>query len=438
VKVPDSVRSRQDAFSPVHLLPLVLLLLVLVGVMAVDWFVGGRPGRPVVFTTGHDLDVTEPYKNLKSTDPRLGIDFDDRKRFGIVLLTEKDPKNPEKFKRLTYEEKGSTNNTCVKVDGHEYLFGNDFGNSGHGKWLKKEEKRKGGRVGWDSVFEFTNESIVVTQSVDLVPGDQTRLLDTVLVRYAVENKSKLPHTVGIRVMLDTFIGANDGVPFAVPGSEGKKDRLVDTLETFDQKDIPEFVQALERPDLNDPGTVAHLGLKLPDFEPLHQMVICRWPGNKEMRWKIDPLEAMRSNKEKPDSCVVLYWAYDPMNAGEVRKMAFTYGLNTISSAGGMGSGGGDGKIALTTGGSTRPGREFTVTAYVKEPQEGQTVRLILPEGFSFAKGHDAEKKVEGGGDLSQVSWRVRSGKKEGDFLLEAASGASRTSLKLSIREESLY
>ena len=42
----------------------------------------------------------------------------------------------------------------------------------------------------------------------------------------------------------------------------------------------------------------------------------------------------------------------------------------------------------------RPGREFTVTAYVKDPQEGQVVRLLLPEGFSFGAGHEAEKKVE--------------------------------------------
>ena len=63
-------------------------------------------------------------------------------------------------------------------------------------------------------------------------------------------------------MLDTFIGANDGVPFAVPGSEGKPDRLVDTMEIFEQKDIPDYIQALERPDLNNPGTVAHCGLKL--------------------------------------------------------------------------------------------------------------------------------------------------------------------------------
>jgi hypothetical protein len=324
------------------------------------------------------------------------------------------------------------------VDGNEYLFGNS-GKGSYGEWVKKEVKRGHERVGWDSVWKVSADSIVVTQSVDLVPGDQTDLLDTVLVRYTVENQSKNQRTVGLRVMIDTFIGGNDGVPFAVPGSEGKQDRLVDTMEVFDQKDIPDFIQALERPDLKDPGTVAHLGLKLPEYEPLAQVVIARWPdsyGGKEYKWPKNPdYESMRSNSEKPDSCIFLFWPTENMNAGEVRRMAFTYGLNTIS---GVGGSGGDGKIALTSGGSTRPGGEFTVTAYVKDAEDGQVVRLKLPDGFEFVKGHAAEKKVQGGGKLVQVSWRVRAAKKEGEYVVEGTTGTSRATLTLRIRDEGIY
>jgi hypothetical protein len=165
------------------------------------------------------------------------------------------------------------------------------------------------------------------------------------------------------------------------------------------------------------------------------MIICRWPDTgKTTRWNIDPVESMRANPEKPDSCVVLYWPYRPLSPGEVRKLAFTYGLNSLSSA----EGGGDGRLALTTGGSTRPGREFTVTAYVTDPEAGQAVRLILPRGFSLVGGQEAERPVEGGGKMGTASWRVRSPEKGGDFVLEAASGAARTTLKLRIRDTGLY
>jgi hypothetical protein len=428
VPVPRAPAFDRQPLSPLHLVPVAALLLVLVVVTAVDWFGGGSPSPQGRSAAGDPTEAPYPA-TLKSTEPRLGIDFDPRRRFGIIVRNEQDPNNKEKRKRLTYEENGSTNNTCVKVDGNQYLFGNP----GYGKWVKREQPRGFGRKGWDSVYEITHESIVVTQSVDLVPGEQTQLLDTVLVRYALENRSENEHTVGLRVMLDTFIGDNDGVPFTVPGGEGQKDRLVDSLATFEHGEIPDYVQALERPDLADPGTVAHLGLKLPDFEPLERMIICRWPGNKDMRWEMDPLESMRSNAEKPDSCVVLYWPYESMKARAVRKLAFTYGLGSVSGAGGA-----DGAIALTTGGSTRPGREFTVTAYVKEPKEGQVVRLILPDGFSFAGGHEADKKVEAGGRLAQVSWRVRSAGRQGAYVIEAASGAARASLTFRTRDEGLY
>ncbi len=422
---------RTDRIGPLHWLPVGALVVLLILIMVIDGYRGEASNAPVSAGAGDSLEGPYPA-GLKSQEPRLGIDFDIRKRFGIVLRSEPDPDNPAKFKRLTYEEKGSTNNTCVKIDGNEYLFGNT---GGYGKWIKKEKPRGYGRIGWDSVYEIVPDKIVVTQSVDLVPGDHTQLLDTVLVRYIVENQSKSSHTVGLRVMLDTFIGANDGVPFAVPAGEGTKDRLVDTLASFEQKEIPDYLQAMERPDLVDPGTVAHLGLKLPGYEPLQKMILCRWPGNKDMGWETDPLQPMRIDTEKPDSCVVLYWPYEAMNgAATPRKMAFTYGLGSVS-----GAGGGDGKIALTTGGSTRPGREFTVTAYVKEPQEGQVIRLILPQSFALVQGHDAQKKVGvGSGNLAQVSWRVRSAERPGQYVIEAASGASRASLTLRIRDDGLY
>ena len=50
-----------------------------------------------------------------------------------------------------------------------------------------------------------------------MPGEQSRRLDTCLVRYVIENTDVRSHRVGLRFMLDTFIGANDGVPFTIPG-----------------------------------------------------------------------------------------------------------------------------------------------------------------------------------------------------------------------------
>ena len=83
-----------------------------------------------------------------------------------------------------------------------------------------------------------------------------------MVRYVLHNQDAVAHNAGMCIMIDTMIGNNDGVPFTVPGLG-----LVDTFADFPAAKIPDFIQALEKKDFGDPGTVAHLTLKLgPKFE----------------------------------------------------------------------------------------------------------------------------------------------------------------------------
>src|SRR3954454_15390006 len=118
----------------------------------------------------------------------------------------------------------------------------------------------------------------MTQLVDLVAGEQTRLLDTCLVRYQVENRDTQAHTVGLRVMLDTYIGGTDGVPVQVPGRVG----LVETMAVLRQKEVPAFLQAQENADPRDPGTVARMGFTVQNAEPVAEVRIARWPDNSEV------------------------------------------------------------------------------------------------------------------------------------------------------------
>ena len=78
-----------------------------------------------------------------------------------------------------------------------------------------------------------------------------------------------------------------------------------------------------------------------------------------------------------DSAVTIYW--NPVNLlpKQVREVGFSYGLGNVS------SGEGAGKLAVTVGGSFAPRGEFTVTAYVSNPVQGQTVSLKLPEDFEL-------------------------------------------------------
>jgi hypothetical protein len=274
--------------------------------------------------------------------------------------------------------------------------------------------------------------------VEIVPSEQSQVLDTCLVYYTIENRgaaTSAPRKVGLRVMLDTFIGANDGVPFVIPGQPG----LLSDKRDFGEKQIPDYIEALERPDLQNPGTVAHMGLKgihLPgiELEPVQRMLICRWTKSEE-RWEPEDKLSIRPKNmdEAPDSCVFLYWDYRLMRPGERREMGFTYGLGKISIAG-------DGQhLGLTAGGSFRPGGEFTVTAYVKKPRPHQVVKLILPAELVLAEGQKAEQMVDAVPDqeYSQVSWRVRSAS-QGDHVVDAESENARASVTVRIRARGIF
>src|SRR6516225_10843484 len=233
-------------------------------------------------------------------------------------------------------------------------------------------------------MDFTLDKVLMTPHVEIVPGD-SGLLDTCLVWYKIHNYGGSPQKVGIRVLLDTYIGANDGVPFTIPGERGFLTKSKEIL----QKQIPDYIEVVENPDNpNDQGTVVRMGLKgikLPGvdyLEDIQSMRICRWPVDigKDVRWSWE-MEDMDKDPQNKDSCVVLYWAWQEMNPNEVRQMAFTYGLSKLDISG---AGGDDTPpaptetaMAMSVPGQVLVNSEFVVTAYLWRTKAGQKVSIVL-------------------------------------------------------------
>lgn len=67
---------------------------------------------------------------------RVHVQFtEEAQRFGIVYPRLRDPRNAGKPKLLTRAERGITNNTCVRIDHVEGLFGREL--PGH-RWVKED------------------------------------------------------------------------------------------------------------------------------------------------------------------------------------------------------------------------------------------------------------------------------------------------------------
>jgi RNA polymerase sigma factor (sigma-70 family) len=413
-------------------------LVLVVGLGVAVYRAGGANGssRP----TAPDTAAPRP---TDYNDPRIVVQFSESQRFGLVC--------PRLNKPLTRQANGTTNNTCFKIDGREYIFGIDvpgvrWARDKHNKMIKGA---KVGEWGWESAIEITDgdkAQVRITQTVKVVRGEQTDLLDTLLVVYRVQNLDSAPHTVGLRFLLDTLIGKNDGVPFLIPPTDKAPAHMVDTMEIFTRTSIPDFIRALETENLDDKkATNAELNLKLAGYEPLERLVICRWPDNSEIRWDwvFQPMNEP-AGREK-DSCTVLYWADRAMKPNEERLMGFTYGLGQIYGEGSGGSadgggGGSAGKMRLLTAGSYKIGKAFTATLYVKgEPLVGQKIALQLPAGLVLAEGQPVEQTVPrmGPQGYSQVSWRVCS-TQTGKFTLKAGLGKIETKQDVIVTEQSLF
>jgi hypothetical protein len=501
----DRPRARPAAAVPVrgggmpalaHLAPVGALGLALLAVLVVDVFrpraEEPQPGtvpvvddsidpNPLIQVQFHDTDqpVTlatggsvKPGAPLKDQNDQIAANWPASMRFGLTMVNEGDPLRFGQKKRLTFEVNGVTNNTVVWLDGEGPRLGGGYKGWiwGESAWLRKDngkpeglpdwhghwktdgdrdvslpkDVKKGEGEGRKSVWVYDQEQVTVTQFVQVVAGEQSRKLDTCLVRYLIENNDRREHRVGLRFMLDTYIGTNDGVPFTIPGER----ELCDTMKDFKTAaDVPDFIEALERDDLTNPGTIAHLQLRLGGrIDPPDRVTLGAWPNpvlvkrdprcqQEKTLWDV-PLFKIKDN-DPPDSCVTMYWSPKPLGPGEKREVGFAYGLGNVASDKDA-----EGRLGLSVGGRFVPGGEFTLTALVANPKKGETLKLELPPGFKLVEGELTQPvpPVPAGAArrTSPVTWKIKAGG-EGSYTLKVTSSAGAAqSQPVRIRGSSIF
>src|SRR5262249_12706458 len=162
-------------------------------------------GSGHVRSTSADVGSTSGWgTSVKPDGPsdyvnRILVQFSESQRFGIVCPKLRDPRNPEQPKRLTRDDRGITNNTCIRIDGYEYRYGIEIPGVRYARERGKVQKElpipgKDKDRAWQSTMDVEFSRIRVNQSVEIVVGENTRLFDTALVKYHVQNLDKVPHT----------------------------------------------------------------------------------------------------------------------------------------------------------------------------------------------------------------------------------------------------
>jgi hypothetical protein len=275
------------------------------------------------------------------------------------------------------------------------------------------------RTGFMSVYEVNK--VRISQIVEVVAtkapkGAGKRRLDAAMVQYLVENKDSRPHQVGVRVWMDMFLVNNDGALFAAPNKPGQ---VLDGI-TLKGKEVPDYLQVLQVPNLQNPGFVAHFTYNFGrNSERPDRVVLTNLGGAFGNGWEMQVFKAMG------DSAMGFYW--DPKELGPGRKRTLTYGYGQ----GICPSPGGDGQFSFALGGSFEPGKLFTIAAYVPDPAPGQTLMLELPAGMERVEGKERQPvpPLVGEDSNSLVLWKARV-LRTGDFPVRIRSSSGITHTKI--------
>jgi hypothetical protein len=278
------------------------------------------------------------------------------------------------------------------------------------------KKRLGTQTVWmHNGLRFTHFVEMVPSRLSALTGAiPQRRLDTVRLSCLVENKDSRDHVVEFRSFIDTMIADNDGALFAAPSTAPGK--VLDG-EILQGNRLPDVLQVLERPNLDNPGFVASMTLKFGGKVEGPNRVVLSNTMAFNGGWEVPALKA------NGDSACFLYWASKTIKPGEKRNMVWAYG------AGVAGGPEGEDNVAVALGGSFEPGKLFTVMATVDDPVPGQTLTLELPAGMERIEGNARQPvPAPGATGISAVLWKARV-VQLGDYALKVRSSTGVTQIK---------
>ncbi|MCK4260487.1 MAG: cellulosome anchor protein [Halanaerobiales bacterium] len=246
-------------------------------------------------------------------------------------------------------------------------------------------------------------SLEVEQILTFSKSSTTGLYDTALIKYRFTNHDEVRHKMGLRVMLDTMLGTNDGAPFRV----GEKAITTDAF--FIKGSLPDFLQAFD--SISSPKVTAQGTIKGPDVTTPDKVYFADWGSMADGLWSFDfdpGEEFWRAGEFELDSAIALFWAPEYLEPGETKIYVTKYGLGGITVVPGLLSLGVTSPAEVIFDTQTR---SFPVVAYIENTSEivakDVTAQIQLPSSFAVVGG--TTKKVLGNmesGSTGQVAWEV--------------------------------
>ena len=246
--------------------------------------------------------------------------------------------------------------------------------------------------------------IEITQRLGFARSTTTGLQDSARIEYELHNTDTVTHFVGLRIMLDTMLGQNDGAPFRV------NDQGLVTDSVFYSHEMPEFWQAFD--SISNPQVMAQGTLRGGEVSTPDRVYFTNWGSLADYLWNFDfqpGRDYTRKGEFELDSAIALFWDPTPLQPGESRNYVAYYGLGGVTVAPGDLSLGVTSPAQITADATHR--QSFPIIAYIQNTGKGEARDVIasikLPVGLILLEGNPTRNLGNlDVGETLQTSWQV--------------------------------
>ena len=255
---------------------------------------------------------------------------DSKGRFSLET-TLGNPDNPnDDYQDLIYGKPIPwTSYTTLLIDNNPYIFGNSD------KRLKRRTKTN---FSYAPLYEqlSTNNMIIssslikqlkVSQKLGFYRNPNTNLNDSIFIEYHVTNTSSEIHYFGLRIMLDTKLGQNDGAPFSMGREQ------VESEIQLSKKDLYPYWQAfdsLTTPNIISQGLLSDPSKALTPPDTIH---LANWGTLVDQPWNASYKQNrsfMRKGEDQNDTALALTFKSSPIKPNQTKIFKTVYGLGGIS------------------------------------------------------------------------------------------------------------
>lgn len=341
---------------------------------------------------------------------RITVNAEDSEtgRFGVET-TGGDPENPDDSElALIYGKPVPwTSYTTIRINGEDWVFGGAASKRAGASGKYGDAVAKPAVKGSSIVTTYMLGQIRATQDLSFAKNQMTGYYDTARIAYTLRNEGSAPAKVGLRLMLDTMLGRNDGAPLRAG------EAAIESDAGFAGSQIPDFWQAFD--SLTDPSITSQASLRGRDLTPPSRAVFSNWGAFADNLWDIRLVPGRDFTREGEfdlDSAAAMYWDELTIQPGSQVTLVTYYGLGGITVAPGELSMGLAVPAELETSAEGQQSA-FTAIAYIQNTGKGPAldvkVSIELPKGLELVSASDATRIVGDmkQGQLVQLSWQVR-------------------------------